>query len=60
MNITMKSGSKSAGTFDFYVQFKGNPTDLLEALFADLGSQPGFEDFDLLEIRGNELTFTVK
>ncbi|NPV02693.1 MAG: hypothetical protein HPY53_15070 [Brevinematales bacterium] len=60
MNITMKSGSKSAGTYDFYVQYKGNPTDLLEVLFTDLGSQPGFEDFDLLEIRGNELTFTVK
>ncbi len=59
-DVTMKSGSKSAGTFDFYVQFKGNPTDLLEALFAYLGTQPGFEDFDLLEIRGNELMFTLK
>ncbi|OHD55113.1 MAG: hypothetical protein A2Y33_01010 [Spirochaetes bacterium GWF1_51_8] len=60
INVTMKSGSKSAGTFDFYVQFKGNPTDLLEALFTDLGSQPGFEDFDLLEMRGNELMFTLQ
>jgi len=60
LNVSLKSGSRSDGVYDYFVQFKGNPTDLVDRLFEVLPDQPGFESFDLSEIRGNELIFTLE
>ncbi len=59
-NVSLKSGSKADGVYDFYVEFTGNPTDLMDRLFEFLPDQPGFENFDLQEVRGNELIFTLQ
>ncbi len=59
-SVDLKSGSKSDGVYDYYVKFEGNPTDLMDRLFEYLPNQPGFENFDLQEVRGNELIFTLE
>ncbi len=60
IGVNLKSGSRADGVYDYFVQFKGNPTDLVDRLFEILPDQPGFESFDLTEIRGNELIFTLE
>lgn len=59
-SVDLKSGSKEGGVYDYYVKFEGNPTDLMDRLFEYLPDQPGFENFDLQEVRGNELIFTLE
>lgn len=59
MNVTLKSGSKQDMVYDYSVQFKGSPTELMDKLFEILPDKPGFEKIDLKEIRGNELTFSL-
>ncbi len=60
VDITIKSGSKEDRVYDYNLQFKGNPTDAVDRLFEYLADKPGFEKFDLKEIRGNELTFSLE
>jgi hypothetical protein len=60
VGITLKSGSKQDMVYDYNLQFKGNPTDAVDRLFASMQDKVGFEKFDLKEIRGNELIFTLE
>lgn len=59
VSITLKSGSREDGVYDYNVQYKGNPTDMVDKLFEILADAPGYQNFDMKEIRGNELTFTL-
>ncbi len=60
VDISLKSGSKEDMVYDYNLQYKGSPTDAVDRLFEALSDKPGFEKFDLKEIRGNELTFTLE
>jgi len=60
VSVKLKSASKADMVYDYYVQFKGNPNDLMEKLFETMPNQPGFENFDLQEARGSELIFTLQ
>lgn len=59
VNVTLHSHSKSSMVSEYFVQFKGNPTDLLDSIFDTLPDQPGFEALDLDSKRGNELIFRL-
>jgi len=59
VDISLKSGSKEDMVYDYNLQFKGNPTDAVDRLIEALSDKPGYENFDLKEIRGNELTFSM-
>lgn len=58
--VTLKSGSKQDMVYDYNLQFKGNPTDAVDGIFGGMQDKAGFEKFDLKEIRGNELIFTLE
>jgi hypothetical protein len=59
-NVTLKSGSKEDATYNYTVQYNGNPTQLVDKLFEYLGDKPGYEKFDMKQVRGNDLTFTLE
>lgn len=60
INATLKSGSKEDRVYDYSIQYRGNPNELVDRLFETMPDKPGFEKFDLKEIRGNELIFTLE
>lgn len=60
VSMTLKSGSKQDMVYDYNLQYKGNPTDAVDSLFAAMQDKQGYEKFDLKEIRGNELIFTLE
>lgn len=60
VSMTLKSGSKQDMVYDYNLQFKGNPTDAVDSLFNAMQDKQGYEKFDLKEIRGNELIFTLE
>jgi len=59
ININLKSGSKEDMVYIYDVQFKGTPSELVDKLFEVLEGKSGFEKFDLNNIRGNEITFSL-
>lgn len=59
-NVTLKSGSKEDGVYSYTVQYNGNPTQLVDKLFEYLADKPGYEKFDMKQVRGNDLTFTLE
>ena len=60
VSMTLKSGSKQDMVYDYNLQYKGNPTDAVDSLFNAMQDKQGYEKFDLKEIRGNELIFTLE
>lgn len=59
VNMNLKSGTKADAVYDYDIQFKGSPMDLVDRIFDGVADKPGYEKFDLREIRGNEITFTL-
>ncbi len=60
VNMRIASGSRDDRVYDYSLQFRGNPTEAVDRLFSALEGRPGFEKFDLKQIRGNELIFTLE
>ena len=60
VSVKLKSGSKSDRVYDYNVQYKGNPTELIDILLDTMPQKADFESFDLSEVRGNELIFTIE
>ncbi len=60
VSVKLKSGSKSDRVYDYNVQYKGTPTQLIDVLLDTMSQKAGFESFDLSQIRGNELIFTLE
>ncbi|MGC8764428.1 MAG: hypothetical protein ACP5QT_00865 [Brevinematia bacterium] len=60
VSVKLKSGSKSDRVYDYNVQYKGNPTELIDILLDTMSQKAGFESFDLSQVRGNELIFTLE
>lgn len=59
--VSMKLDTYSADDMiaDYNVKFDGNPMDLLDSTMMYLMDKSGFEYFDLVSVRGNELIFTM-
>ena len=60
VNITLKSGSKADGIYEYSVQYKGNPTQFVDKVFEYLADKPGYEKFDMKQVKGNDLSFTLE
>jgi hypothetical protein len=59
VDVNLRSHSRNDMTSDYSVRFKGNPMALLDGVFDTLPSQPGFENLDLQNMRGNEIIFRL-
>ncbi len=59
VSVKLKSGSKTDRVYDYNVQYKGNPNELIDVLLNTMSQKAGFESFDLTQVRGNELIFSL-
>ncbi len=59
INVSLKNYSSDDMVADYTVKYSGNPLDLLDSVMLYLMDKPGFEYFDLVSVRGNELIFTM-
>ncbi|MCX7821119.1 MAG: hypothetical protein N2258_05520 [Brevinematales bacterium] len=59
VSVKLKSGSKTDRVYDYNVQYKGNPNELIDVLLDTMSQKAGFESFDLTQVRGNELIFSL-
>ncbi|MGC8771135.1 MAG: hypothetical protein ACP5Q5_07775 [Brevinematia bacterium] len=59
VSVKLKSGSKTDRVYDYNVQYKGNPNELIDVLLNSMSQKAGFESFDLTQVRGNELIFSL-
>ncbi len=60
VSVKLKSGSKTDRVYDYNVQYKGNPNELIDVLLNTMSQKAGFESFDLVQVRGNELIFSLE